>query len=122
MGIFDLRLRALAVAFFVWLVPLIVSFGLYNPDTRVYLPNFAMFKLIMAGLAFLTTGLGYAWLKRSGPLGIATANTVLATSVVFDLILLVAIFGMPVSYWLLTVLPVYLLVFYGLLAFMRRSG
>lgn len=46
-----LTLRVGAGAFVTWLIPLLVSFALFNPQTQTYLPNYPGFKVIMAGLA-----------------------------------------------------------------------
>jgi predicted ABC-type exoprotein transport system permease subunit len=98
-------------AFFTWLVPLVVSFGLYDPVTQVYLPNYIGFKLMMAALAAMTCHLTMRWISMSqslttfDPVGYVVLNSVL------DLIVLVAVFTMPLLTWATTIFPAYVLIF-----------
>ena len=118
----DLSPRALVAALIIWIVPLAVSFGLYNPQTDVYIPNYWGFKLIMAALGGVTAWFCYRWLARSQPLTIGVPNTVIAVNAVLDLLLLVMTFGMPLSNWALTILPIYLVVYYGIWWWLARRA
>lgn len=120
MPYFDLSPRSLIGAFITWLIPLAVSFGLYDPATGVYLPNFLGFKLIMAALAAASAYATYRWIARQKPLEIGVPNTYLALNAVLDIILLVAMFGMPLLSWLTTIFPIYIVVFYAIYALLRR--
>lgn len=120
MAFFDLGRRTLIGAFITWLIPLAVSFGLFDPATGIYLPNFIGFKIIMAALAALSAYFTYRWIAQATPLRAGVPNTYLALNAILDLILLVAAFGMPFLSWLTTIFPIYVVVFYALYAWMRR--
>ena len=106
------NVRVLAGAFLTWLVPLLVSFGLYNPKTGVYIPNYLGFKLIMAALAAVACLMTYRWIAQKQPLNAAVPAIYLALNSVLDLILLVALFRMPLQSWLMTIFPIYVIVFF----------
>jgi hypothetical protein len=116
----DLRQQTIAGAAVTWLVPLLASFGLFNPSTGAYLPNYLGFKLIMAALAALCTLLSYRWIARSGGLTPGMPATYLVANAALDLAVLVIAFGMPVTVWASTVLTVYVAIFVGLYFMMRR--
>ncbi len=72
-----------------------------------------IFKVVMFMiLALVTYGL-YTSLKKGQLLTIATPNTFLLVNVLFDLVVLVLAFQIPILVWVTTVLPMYLIVFYG---------
>lgn len=114
--------RVWAGAFLTWFVPLLVSFGLYNPQTETYLPSFIGFKIIMLLLLAAMTFFTYRWIARTEALRLAVPTSYLAANSVLDLIVLVALFGMAFGTWLLTVLPGYLVVFYALYVVVRRPS
>jgi hypothetical protein len=117
----DFRKQTIAGAAVAWAIPLLASFGLFNPNTGAYLPNYPGFKLIMAVLAALCTFLSYRWIARSGGLTPGVPVTYLALNSLLDLAVLIAAFGMPVAVWGTTVFPVYVAVFVGLYFAMRRA-
>lgn len=106
------RMRVAFGAFLTWLVPLLVSFGLYNPKTGVYIPNYWVFKLMMAALAAVVCIATYRWIARIQHLSAMVPTAYLALNSILDLLLLVALFGMPFQDWLMTIFPIYVIVFF----------
>lgn len=117
---FDLSRRSIVSAFIIWIVPLAVSFGLYNPQTGVYVPSYLGFKAIMALLGAIAAWFCYRWVAKAQPLTWGVPNTVVAVNAVLDMLLLVLAFGMPLSAWLSTILPIYVVVYYGVYLFVAR--
>jgi len=113
------NLRTLTGAFLTWLIPLIASFGLYDPATGSYVPGFLGFKIIMAVLAGASTFFTYRWITRQHTLAWSTAGFYLIVNSLLDVVVLILMFRMPPTEWLTTILPLYLLVFFGILAIMR---
>jgi hypothetical protein len=107
--------------FFTWLIPLLVSFGLYNPKTGVYVPSYWEFKLIMAAVAAVACIATYRWIERKQQLSSTVPAAYLALNSVLDLILLVALFGMPFQDWLITVFPIYVTVFFVIWFYVKAA-
>ena len=116
----DVNGRTLIGAVVTWLFPLVVSFALYDPQTGAYYPSYTGFKIIMALLAALTCFATYRWIRARRPLTAGTAATYVAANSVLDLVLLVAVFGVPFLVWAATIFPVYVIVFFGLYFLMSR--
>jgi hypothetical protein len=105
--------KVLGFSFLAWIVPFVVSIFMVDPVTKEYLPNFTIFKAVMfVILAVVTYGL-YTSLKKVQLLTIATPNTFLLVNILLDLFVLILAFQIPILVWVTTVLPVYLIVFYG---------
>jgi hypothetical protein len=96
-----------------WLVPFVVSLFMVDPVTKEYLPNFTIFKIVMFLILAVVTYASYTSLKKKQLLTITAANTFLLVNVLFDLVVLVLAFQIPIFVWATTVLPMYLIVFYG---------
>jgi hypothetical protein len=103
-----------------WLLPLVVSFGLYNPETKIYLPNYFGFKLIMALLAAIACLLTLRWISKKQVLTPAVPITYIALNSILDLIVLVGAFKMALTFWLMTVFPIYVFVFASIYLFAKR--
>jgi hypothetical protein len=108
-------------AFITWLIPLVVSFGLYNPETNIYLPNYLGFKLIMALLAAVTCFMTMRWISKSHALTPAVPATYIVLNSVLDLIVLVGAFKMPSMVWATTIFPIYVLVFAAIYLMIKRQ-
>lgn len=104
-------LKIVLGALITWLVPLVVSFGIYNPETQNYLPNYFGFKLIMALLAAATSLLTMRWISRHRVLTPTVPAAYVAINSALDLLVLIAVLKMPPTFWATTVFPVYILVF-----------
>jgi hypothetical protein len=102
-------------AFLTWVIPIFVSFFLIDPNTKEYLPNFIGFKLIMFVLLSAVT---YMLMKRifaKSALGKwLTASLFLVVNIVLDLVVLISLLKIEFMSWLLTILPIYVIVFYGM--------
>lgn len=61
---FPIDYRTLSCAFITWLLPLFLSFGLFDPDTQTYVPSFAGFKVIMTLTSAAVTFFTYRWIAR----------------------------------------------------------
>lgn len=103
-----------------WFVPFLVSMFLINPETKETIISPVLFKSLMLVILALITVFGYRKILIISPLTIQTPNTFLAINIVFDLVVLVTLLSVPFQVWLLTVLPIYLLVFYGAFLLMRK--
>jgi hypothetical protein len=106
-----MNFKILLGAFFTWLVPLIVSFGLYDPTTNIYFPNFVGFKLIMVLLAAIACYFSMRWISKTQVLTVEVPTAYVVLNSILDLLVLVAAFKVPVSVWVTTVFPAYVLVF-----------
>jgi uncharacterized membrane protein YedE/YeeE len=69
------NLKIVLGAFITWLVPFVVSFGLYNPETKIYLPSYIGFKVIMALLAATTCFFSLRWISKNQVLTPAVPTT-----------------------------------------------
>jgi hypothetical protein len=107
-------------AFATWLIPLVVSFGLYNPETKIYLPNYFGFKFIMALLAAATAFLTMRWMSRHQVLTPTVPTAYVVVNSALDLLVLVAVLKMPSTFWATTVFPIYILVFGIIYLIVRR--
>jgi hypothetical protein len=104
---FHIDLRTISGAFITWLIPMSVSFGLYNPATQSYYPNFIGFKIIMATVATCATFFTYRWIASYQPLGWSVAMVYLVVNAAFDMLIIVLLLKIPLAFWLTTILPVY---------------
>lgn len=105
--------KVIGFSLLAWVVPFAVSMFMVDPVTKEYLPNFTVFKVVMfLILAAVTYGL-YALLKKDLALTIAIPNTFLLVNILLDAVVLILAFQIPIFVWVTTVLPMYLIVFYG---------
>lgn len=114
--------RMLNGALITWLVPLFVSFGLFDPATQSYVPSFAGFKVIMTLTAAAVTFFTYRWIARHRSLVWGTAAVYLAINSLLDVLVLILLFKVPIKTWLMTILPVYTFVFFAMMAFFQRGA
>lgn len=96
-----------------WVVPFAVSIFMVDPVTKEYLPNFTVFKAVMFFILAVVTYVLYTSLKKDQLLTITTPNTFLLVNILLDTVVLVLVFQIPILVWVTTVLPMYLIVFYG---------
>lgn len=119
---FDNSKMALLGGFVSWFVPLFVSFFLVDPETKAYLINFWLFKTLMASLLGAVVYFFFNKLIKRHSLNLATANTFVAVNILGDLLVLIAIFKMDLINWLTTIVPIYLVVVYGLFSVMKKRS
>ncbi len=112
-SLIDTRKKVLTGAFISWLLPLFVSFFLVNPQTKQYLINFWLFKILMASLLAGVVYYFFSKLKKSHQLKIQTAHTFFLFNFLADLIVLIGLFKMDLYSWISTIVTIYLLVIYG---------
>lgn len=114
----DVKPITLILALVTWLVPFFVSGFMYDPATKEFLPNFVVFKAVMIAVLIAVTVPAYIWLTPSsqGRSRFSTATTFLAINIAIDFIVLITILKVPFLAWLVSVLPIYILVFYLLAA------
>jgi hypothetical protein len=112
-SLLDLRRMTTVWSLVSWILPLIVSFFFVDPQTKAYIINYWVFKLLMASLLFGVTYAGYQKIASVGILTIKTPHTFLAINVIGDALVLLLLFGYPLISWLTTILPIYIMVIYG---------
>jgi hypothetical protein len=118
---FQIDFRVISGAFITWLIPMSVSFGLYNPATQSYYPNFIGFKIIMATVAACATFFTYRCIARHRSLGWSVAIVYLLVNTALDVLVIILLFKMPFAFWFTTIMPVYLIVFFAMIAFLLRG-
>lgn len=109
--------KLLSFALIAWLVPFFVSvFMIDNTKNPImYKPDYITFKITMLVILVIVTTMGYGIIRWYTKLNwVITAMTFLMFSCVLDVVILINIFRANTTSWVLTVLPVYLLVFFGL--------
>jgi hypothetical protein len=105
-----------------WFVPFFVSIFLIDPETKMPIIDPILFKVIMVVILAAITFYAYNKIKAKIGMYIQTANTFLAVNIVLDMAILVGLLGVPFVTWIATVLPVYILVFYGMYFIIKRHG
>ena len=110
----DSRKKVLIGSFISWLLPLFVSFFLVNPETKEYLINFWLFKILMASLLGVVVFYLFSNLKKTHQLKIQTAHTFFLFNFLADLVVLIGLFKMDLYSWISTIVTIYLLVIYGI--------
>jgi hypothetical protein len=101
--------RAFTFAGLLWLIPFLVSIFFYNQDGDL-LVDFWVFKVAMVVVASVTSIFLFRWYykgKDIHPIKILIPE-VLLVNVVLDLIVLVGLLGMELSFWAISILPVYI--------------
>ncbi|UXE68660.1 MAG: hypothetical protein KA713_08860 [Chryseotalea sp. WA131a] len=103
-----------------WLIPIVVSFFMYDPKTNQYLPNIPVFKSVMIALTALLAYYFFRKIKASD-----TASPWYAYAILFvvicsllDFAVLLTVFKVEFSVWAMAIFPVYLIVFFGFGYFM----
>lgn len=102
-------------AFLTWFIPMAISLLMYDKETNSYLPNLPVFKTVMLVLLFGLTYLFFRQIAKTDKTkwtSIALLFTVVCS--LFDMIVLIGLFKMPVQMWAMAIFPFYLLSFYGL--------
>jgi hypothetical protein len=113
-------LKIVLGAFVTWLLPLVVSFALYDNETKIYFPNYIGFKLIMALLAAMTCFLTMRWISKNHVLTPKVPSAYIVLNSFMDLLVLVGAFKMSSTAWATTVLPMYVLIFGLIFLIVRR--
>lgn len=110
----DTRKKTLIYALFSWLIPFLLSFFLYNPETKQYLPSFLIFKIIMFVILVVITIIFYNFIRKDSEklFSLSVPNTFSLINCVLDIIFLIILFRMDFVFWSLSVLPIYLFTFY----------
>jgi hypothetical protein len=114
-------LRATIGAVITWGLPLLLSFGLYNPETKIYVPSYIGFKFIMALASAAITYVTMRWVSNKQTLRYSTLVIYVGLNSALDLLLLVGLFEMPIFFWATTVLPIYVGVFGVVYIFVLRN-
>lgn len=111
----NLKLRMLLSALATWFVPFFISFFMVDMNTRAYLPNPLVFKIVMILSSAATTFFVMKKLKpyHKRPWYFASLFFLVINSLL-DMLILIPISGMPLTEWATTVLPSYLVVFFTL--------
>jgi hypothetical protein len=77
-----------------------------------------MMTVTAAAMTFFT----YRWIARHRELVWGMAGVYLAINSLLDVLVLVLLFKVSIKTWLMTILPVYILVFFAIMVFfLRRS-
>ena len=109
--------KLLAFALLAWFVPFFVSVFMIETGTNPvsYKPDFITFKITMFVILVIITTLGYTIMRWYTKLNwVITSIVFLLLSCILDVVVLINIYKTNTTSWVLTVLPVYLLVFFGL--------
>lgn len=109
--------KLLAFALVAWFVPFFVSVFMIETGTNPvsYKPDFITFKITMFVILVIITTLGYTIMRWYTKLNwVITSIVFLLLSCILDVVVLINIYKTNTTSWVLTVLPVYLLVFFGL--------
>lgn len=118
--IFNFNSIILGGAVTAWVVPMFVSFFMIDPVTMEYLPNEIVFKITMILLSAIVTFLFFRKIKNKGILQVQVPHTFLFVNIVLDVLILIGALGMSVAEWSTTVLPMYIIVFYGGYLYFRK--
>ena len=118
--IFNFNAIVLGGAITAWIVPMFVSFFMIDLVTMAYLPNETVFKITMILSSAVVTFLFFRKIKSGGIMLAQVPHTFLLVNVLLDILFLMGALGMPVTEWVTTVLPMYIVVFYGLYFYFRK--
>ena len=118
--ILNFKAIVLGGAITAWLVPMFVSFFMIDPVTMEYLPNETVFKITMILSSAVVAFLFFRKIKSRGMLQVQVPHTFLFVNIVLDILFLMGALGMPVTEWVTTVLPMYIVVFYGWYFYLRK--
>jgi hypothetical protein len=117
-------LKLVGFSLLAWLVPFVVSIFMID-NSRVpiaYKPDYFSFKMTMFVILIVITTLGYSVMRWYTKMNwVITAMSFLLVSCVLDVVLLINIFKMNTTDWVLTVLPSYLVIFFGLAYLILRK-
>lgn len=119
--ILNFKAIVLGGAITAWIVPMFVSFFMIDPVTMEYLPNEMAFKITMILSSAVVTFLFFRKIKSRGILQVQVSHTFLFVNIVLDILFLMGALGMPVTEWATTVLPMYIVVFYGWYLYFKRN-
>lgn len=85
-----------------------------DPVTKAYIPNELVFKITMEAICLIVTLFFFIGLKKQNMLTVNVPLIFLMVGVLLDMIVLIGMFGMSLTEWATTVLPAYVIIFYGL--------
>jgi hypothetical protein len=101
-----------------WIIPFLASFFFIDQNTKSYIPNELVFKLIMIAILAGITLVIYLYLRLKTELNwLLVAGFFLFLNCVLDNIFLIGLFKYELIKWVLTVLPIYIVIFFGLASF-----
>ncbi len=100
----------------------ICQFFLVDPETKVTIINPILFKVLMIVIVTIITFYGYSKINTKTGISIQTSNTFLALNFLLDIVVLIVLFSVPFMVWATTILPVYILVFYGVCFIIKGHG
>ena len=108
--------KLISFSFLAWFVPFFVSiFMIDNTKNPVgYKPDIVTFKITMFVILTIITMIGYFIIRNTRLNWLITAIVFLLVSCVLDVVVIINIFRMNTTSWVLTILPIYLLIFFGL--------
>jgi hypothetical protein len=104
-------LRTFTGALITWLLPMLLSFGLYDPETKIYVPSYIGFKITMALTAATVAFLTMRWISKKELVSAKVPAIYVAVNSLLDIFVLVLLFAMPFMFWTMTVFPIYVVVF-----------
>lgn len=98
-----------------WLIPIVVSFFMYDPKTNQYLPNIPVFKSVMIALTSLLAYYFFRKIKATdtGSPWYAYAILFVVVCSLLDFAVLLTVFKVAFSVWAMAIFPVYIIVFFG---------
>ncbi len=112
-NLISINKKVIGFSLLTWIVPFALCMFMVDPVTKEYLPNFAIFKVVMFLALAIVTSILYTSLKKGQLLTIAIPNTFLLANIILDISVLVIALQITVTVWSTRVLPIYLIVFYG---------
>ncbi|MGL4759333.1 MAG: hypothetical protein ACRCXZ_08410 [Patescibacteria group bacterium] len=109
--------------FLSWIIPLVVSLFIYKPETKEWTLGQPTSKLLLIGVLFVTTLILYLYFRKSKDVNwVIIPFVYLMINSFLDTTLLVSFWkSMDLWTWVLTVLPFYIIVFFGLAYFLLRK-
>ena len=113
-NIFNFKKQVLFFALLSWIIPFGVSIVMVDPVSKEYLPNFTVFKAVMFILLLTLSYFFYKRLKIQSLLDMPSVHTFLLSNILLDSLILLLVINLPFFLWVTTVLPIYLIVFYGM--------
>jgi hypothetical protein len=120
-NIVSVNKMVLGGALIAWIVPMLVSFFMIDPETQAYLPNELVFKATMIAISAAVTFFFFNKLKKMNLLQVQVPHTFLIINVLLDIAVLIGVFAMPFTEWVTTVFPAYIVIFYGLYYLLKNK-
>jgi hypothetical protein len=107
-------LKTISLGGLTWFVPFFISFFFYDSSTKSYRPDYFTFKIIMILLAIIMSVISFSYLRINKHMNwVITAIIFLLISSCLDSFILITLFKYDTINWSLTVLPCYLIIYFG---------